>query len=106
MSEHHEKKRVASENYSNINEYHSNLTAEENDTLGKINNILAKEDISVWQKRLVASVDFGKKMEQDGFVPSDYILWYRLIGDTPKDNIEKFDTPNQDIENFIKSFSK
>jgi len=49
-------------------------------------------------------ITFIKDIEGAGFSAHDYILGQRLNGSMPDKTATKFDTPDHDIEKFIRSF--
>ncbi len=96
------------ESYQGKKEY-ENLTSEQNEILSEINALLlvdrnAPHALDKFMARQKAAKDFILELEDKGYNPLDYILWHRVIGSTPQDEIEKFDTPEKDIEKFIRDF--
>ena len=45
----------------------------------------------------------SKDKESNNIIPQNYLLWHRVMGSTPSDNVRIFDTENHDIEKFIRS---
>ncbi len=47
--------------------------------------------------------EFKKKLSASGKTPRQYMLWHKLVGSTLPDNIAELDTPDHDLEKFIRS---
>lgn len=96
-------------NYSENKEY-PDLTPEQNKILAEINDILRLDNrdrcVEVYEKRMPQIVDFMEKFQKKGLDLNDYILGRRLKFSTPEEGIFKFDTPDHEIEKFIRTLEK
>ena len=93
------------ENFSSKKEY-QNLTEDQNKVLQEVNNILRPRGVEFFANRQKKCMDYQVELRKKDIEPLNYILWHRVIGSTPQDDIAEFDTPNNDIENFIRSLDK
>jgi hypothetical protein len=96
------------ENFSQKKQY-ENLNSEQNKILSEINDLLLVSSdvhgsLDKFMARQKAAKDFILELEDKGYNPLDYILWHRVLGSTPQDSVEEFDTPESDIENFVRDF--
>ena len=54
------------------------------------------------EKRNNTIVDFRDELHAKGVDLYKYILWHQLIGSTVTEDMAELDTPDHDIENFIR----
>jgi len=101
------------ENYSDQSKKYQNLTDQDNKILSEINVLLKNytkryketHDHEFYDERQRKIISFMHELEDNNLSILDYILGHRLLHSTPdpKDNINKLDTPNHDIEKFIRN---
>ena len=87
-------------------------TPQEERDLAVINKIIdehtkkiseGKISVEMLAKRFNTIKSFEKNFEEGtGLRLKDYLLWHRIIGSTPPEDVVLFDTPKHDIEYFIK----
>ncbi|MFA5652195.1 MAG: hypothetical protein WC933_02420 [Candidatus Paceibacterota bacterium] len=117
MKENQEKKEnlngndIIPENYDKQNNEYQNLTPEQNKILSEINILLRNfvkryketHDHKFYEERQSEIVSFKNKLEDKGLSIYNYILGCRVIHGTPEENVTEFDTPDHDIEKFIRN---
>ena len=105
MKDNFEEKKIGSKeevvNYNEDKEY-PDLTPEQNEILKEMNHILSQKGLAFFTKRQNGSIELQDELAKRGIKAKDYILFHRAICSTPHNGLE-FDTPEHDIENFIRS---
>ncbi len=102
------------EDYSDENKYYPNLSPENNKILAEVNVLIANyikslaetRDLKLYGEKQLKIIAFVHELEDKGFSLHNYILGYRIKGGELKPGITELDTPNRDIEKFIRDLYK